>query len=193
MADANLIFASPRRIKRSGMGISMNQDSLTLYRLIVLYMLSRAASPLSSAQIADFILEKEYTGYITLQQVLSDLTEESFITSTTMENRTLYQITKEGQKTLSFFDNRLHYSIKSDIHEYLSTHEIQIRNDLSILTHYRKETSGDYVAELIAKDHDNELVRICLNVPSEDFAAKVCQNWKDKNETIYQYLIQELF
>ena len=70
----------------------MNQDSLTLYRLIVLYMLSRAASPLSSAQIADFILEKEYTGYITLQQVLSDLTEETFITATTMENRTLYRL-----------------------------------------------------------------------------------------------------
>lgn len=168
-------------------------DSLTLYRLIVLHMLSRAACPLSSAQIADFILEKEYTGYITLQQVLNDLAEEAFITATTMENRTLYQITEEGRKTLAFFDNRLQYSIKSDIHEYLSTHEIQIRNELSILTNYQKEASGDYVAELIAKDNGNELVHIHITVPSADFAAKVCQNWKEKNEAIYQYLIQELF
>ena len=171
----------------------MNQDSLTLYRLIVLYMLSRAASPLSSAQIADFILEKEYTGYITLQQVLSDLTEETFITATTMENRTLYRITEEGRTTLAFFDNRLQYSIKTDIHEYLSAHEIQIQNELSILTHYQKVPTGDYVAELIARDNDAELVHIHMAVPSADFAEKVCQNWKNKNEAIYQYLIQELF
>ena len=171
----------------------MSQDSLTLYRLIVLHMLSKAASPLSSAQIADFILEKEYTGYITLQQVLSDLTEEAFITATTMENRTLYLITEEGCRTLAFFDNRIQQSIKNDIQEYLSAHEIQIRNELSILTNYKKEPSGDYVAELIAKDNGNELVHIHMTVPSADFAAKVCQNWKEKNESIYQYLIQELF
>lgn len=171
----------------------MSQDSLTLYRLIVLHMLDKAASPLSSAQIADFILEKEYTGYITLQQVLNDLTEEAFITATTMENRTLYQITEEGRKTLAFFGNRIQQSIKDDIHEYLSTHEIQIRNELSILTNYKKETTGDYVAELIAKDNGSELVHIRMTVPSADFAEKVCRNWKEKNESIYQYLIQELF
>lgn len=171
----------------------MSQDSLTLYRLIVLHMLNKAASPLSNAQIADFILEKEYTDYITLQRVLNDLTEEAFITAATMENRTLYQITDEGRKTLAFFDNRLHYSIKTDIQEYLSTHEIQIRNDLSILTNYQKGPSGDYIAELIAKDNGNELVHIHMTVPSADFAAKVCQNWKEKNESIYQYLVQELF
>lgn len=171
----------------------MSQDSLTLYRLIVLHMLSKAASPLSTAQIADFILEKEYTGYITLQQVLNDLTEEAFISAAAMENRTLYQITEEGRKTLAFFDNRIQYSIKNDIHEYLSAHEIQIRNELSILTNYKKESSGDYVAELIAKDNGSELVHIRMTVPSAEFAAKVCQNWKEKNESIYQYLIQELF
>ncbi|MCM1538637.1 MAG: DUF4364 family protein [bacterium] len=171
----------------------MNQDSLTLYRLIVLHMLNKAAGPLSSAQIADFILEKEYTGYITLQQVLSDLTEEAFISATTMENRTLYEITGEGQKTLSFFDNRIQHSIKTDIQEYLSAHEIQIRSELSILTNYKKESSGDYVAELIAKDNGNELIHISLTVPSAEFAAKVCQNWKEKNEAVYQYLVQELF
>lgn len=171
----------------------MSQDSMTLYRLIVLHMLNKAASPLSSAQIADFILEKEYTGYITLQQVLSDLAEEAFITATTMENRTLYQLTEEGRRTLAFFDNRIQPSIKSDIQEYLSSHEIQIRNELSILTNYRKVSSGDYVAELIAKDNGNELLHIHLTVPSADFAEKVCQNWKAKNESVYQYLIQELF
>ena len=38
----------------------MTQDPLTLYKLIVLYMLNRVDFPLTKAQITDFILEKEY-------------------------------------------------------------------------------------------------------------------------------------
>lgn len=36
------------------------QDPLTLYKLIVLYMLSKVDFALTKAQIADFLLGKEY-------------------------------------------------------------------------------------------------------------------------------------
>ena len=39
----------------------MTQDPLTLYKLIVLYMLNRVSFPLTKSQICDFILGKEYT------------------------------------------------------------------------------------------------------------------------------------
>ncbi|MDE6961360.1 MAG: DUF4364 family protein, partial [Lachnospiraceae bacterium] len=44
-------------------------DTLTLYKLIVLKMLSFLDHPLTNSQISEFILEKEYTNYFTLQQV----------------------------------------------------------------------------------------------------------------------------
>ncbi len=47
----------------------MLQDPLTLYKLIVLYMLDRVNFPMTNAQVSDYILEKEYTNYLTLQQV----------------------------------------------------------------------------------------------------------------------------
>ena len=37
----------------------MLQDPLTLYKLIVLYMLNRVSFPITPAQISEFILEKE--------------------------------------------------------------------------------------------------------------------------------------
>ncbi len=36
----------------------MFQDTLTLYKLIVLYMLDRVNFPLTNAQVSDFILER---------------------------------------------------------------------------------------------------------------------------------------
>ena len=37
---------------------TLNKDVLIFYKLIVLYMLNRAAFPITKAQVADFILEK---------------------------------------------------------------------------------------------------------------------------------------
>ena len=53
----------------------MLQDPLTLYKLIVLYMLNRVTFPLTTAQVSDFILGKEYTNFLTLQQVINELTD----------------------------------------------------------------------------------------------------------------------
>ncbi len=39
---------------------------LTLYKLIVLYMLDRVDFPLSTSQISEFVLDKGYTTYFKL-------------------------------------------------------------------------------------------------------------------------------
>ena len=59
----------------------MLEDTLTLYKLIVLYILSRITFPITNAQVSDFILQKEYTDYLTLQQVISELTEARLVSS----------------------------------------------------------------------------------------------------------------
>ena len=57
----------------------MLQDPLTLYKLIVLYMLNRVNFPMTNAQVSDYILEKEYTNYLTLQQVINELSDAHMI------------------------------------------------------------------------------------------------------------------
>ena len=66
----------------------MLQDPLTLYKLIVLYMLNRVTFPLTAAQVSDFILGKEYTNFLTLQQVINELTDAGMIATQSIRNRT---------------------------------------------------------------------------------------------------------
>ena len=152
----------------------MIQDPLTLYKLIVLYMLNKVSFPLSSSQIGDFILEKDYTNFLTLQQVFSDLKDNNLIASKTVRNRTLFSITEEGMNTLSYFQNRISDAIKNDVMEYLRENEMELRNEVSILSDYYKSTAGEYEAHLWAKDRDTELVSIKLTVPTEEIAASIC-------------------
>ena len=52
-------------------------EAFTLYKLIVLYMLEKVDFPLTNGQISEFILEKGYTSYFTLQQPLPFLSSEA--------------------------------------------------------------------------------------------------------------------
>ena len=145
----------------------MLQDPLTLYKLIVLYMLNRVTFPLTAAQVSDFILGKEYTNFLTLQQVINELTDANLI---------------------SIGD-----TIKQEIDSYFQENEFTLRNEVSVLGDYYKSTSGEYEAHLVAKDRGINLVDITLSVPVEETAAAICDNWQKKNQEIYKYLITELF
>ena len=171
----------------------MVQEPLTLYILIVLYMLNRVNFPMTAAQVSEIILEKEYTGFLTLQQAISELTDAGLITSETIRNRTLLTITGEGQETLNFFQNRISDAIKEEINAYLKEKEYSLRNEISVQGDYYKSTSGEYEAHLIAKDHEINQIDITLSDPDETTASAICDNWLTKNQQIYQYLIQELF
>ena len=172
----------------------MLQDPLTLYKLIVLYMLNRVNFPLTNAQVSDYILEKEYTNYLTLQQVINELSEAHMISQETIRNRTHLSITPEGRETLNFFRNLINYSIKQDIDDYFRENEYVLRNEVSVLgDYYYTARAGGYEAHLVAKDRDINLVDIRLSVPTEEIAENICNKWQDKNQAIYQYLVGELF
>ena len=171
----------------------MMQDPLTLYKLIVLYMLDRVNFPLTKTQVIDFMQEKEYTSFFTLQQVMSELEDTGLITAQSIRNRTHLSITDEGLETLRFFGNRISDAIKTDIDTYLQEHEFTLRNEVSVQGDYYKSTTGDYEAHLLAKEKGITLVDITLSVPSSELAASICDNWQKKNQHIYQYLVEQLF
>ena len=81
-------------------------ESFTLYKLIVLYMLDKVDFPLTNGQISEFILDKGYTSYFTLQQAISEMVESGFLREETTHNRTLYHLTPDGAETIKFFKNK---------------------------------------------------------------------------------------
>ena len=156
-------------------------------------MLGRVSFPLTKAQVGDFVLERDYTNFLTLQQVFAELVDANLVTAKSSRNRTYLAITDEGAATLSYFGNRINDSIKEEIDSFLSDNEMEMRNDVSILSDYYKSVSGEYEAHLTAKEKDVKVVEITLSVPDEDTASAICANWQKRNQQIYQYLTSQLF
>ena len=82
----------------------MTNDSLTLYKLIILYMLNKVNFPLTNTQISNFILDKGYTTYFTIQHAINDLLESDLIEVRTYRNSSQYHITKSGRELKGLID-----------------------------------------------------------------------------------------
>ena len=139
-------------------------------------MLDRVTFPLTTAQISEFVLDKEYTNFLTLQTAISELMETGLAESRTILNRTQLQITDEGRDTLHYFENRISDAIKSDIIDYFKNHKLELRNESSIQGNFYKLVNGEFEAQLVAKDKDVDLVNIRISVPTQELAASICAN-----------------
>lgn len=80
----------------------MSQDTLMLYKLMILYMLNKVDFPLTNSQISEFILDKGYTNYFTLQQALHDLSDTELIRTEHIHNNSYYSMNSPVKKRWNF-------------------------------------------------------------------------------------------
>lgn len=167
-------------------------EAQTLYKLIILSMLDQVDFPLTNAQISDFILTKEYTNYFTLQQVLAELVETELAEVHTVRNSSYYHMTEKGRDTLNYFGNMVSPAIHEDMKAYFKDHAIALRDETSVRAEYFENPNQDYSVRLRVLEKDSPVIDLTLTVPSEEQADSVCNHWKEKNQKLYAFLMQEL-
>ena len=96
----------------------MASSYLTLYKIIILYLLDRAEIPLSRSQVMRFLLDREYTTFVTFQDALSQLTEQGLVKGEQDTHRTFLLLTPEGKESLTFFLDRLNPEIREQADAY---------------------------------------------------------------------------
>ncbi|MBO5459199.1 MAG: DUF4364 family protein [Lachnospira sp.] len=170
----------------------MNTEATTLYKLMVLYMLSKVNFPLSNSQISEFMLDKQYTTYFTLQEVLSSLADDGFVTVLAYRNSTQYKLTPEGIDTISFFSNKISNAIRDEIDTYLKENKYDLRCETGTLSDYYKSTTGDYIVHCLVKEGDTTLIELNVAVPLEEQADMMCSKWKENSQEIYDFVLNKL-
>ena len=164
----------------------------TLTKLIVLYMLDKFDYPITKTQLYDFILESEYSTYFNLTQAVYELTDDGFIESSSTHSSTFVSLTEKGRESLTYFRNRISEGIRKDIDSYCEQNRREIANALSVMTNYFRTSDGDYVADLMAREKSQDLINIRINMPSEEAAQAVCENWRERSSDIYSFIIERL-
>ena len=146
----------------------MPNGSITIYKLIILYTLSKVDSPLPPGVISDLI--KEDSTY----------------------HLTYYTLTEAGAETLELFGAPLSREIRDEINHYLEEHKFEIIDDTSLVSDYHVTNDGTYLATCTLRDGNHVLMQLSLDVATETDAIKVCENWQSKSDILYQTAMQNL-
>ena len=164
----------------------------TIYKLIVLYMLQNADDTLTNSQISEFILDKGYTNYFTVQRAFHELEEENMLRVKQIRNMSHYALSDEGSEAIEMFEYQIPNSIKEDIAQFLKEKEYELRKEASVTADFYPSKGDEYTVNLKIREKENLLLEINLNVVSRDQAVYICDHWEKKHSDVYSMLIEKL-
>ena len=167
-------------------------EQLTLYKLIILYMLNQIDFSMTWSQISDFVLGQGYTDGFTFQSAISELTEDELIHPEVLQKISYYSITPEGEETLRLLETKLPAPIRWDIVNYLKKSRMKMRNENSTLSEYYRTTAGEYEVRCRVRERQTTLIDMKLTVPEESQAKAISEQWKQKCQDVYAYVMKEL-
>ncbi len=163
-----------------------------MYQVMVLYMLQQVEHPLTNTQITNFVLDKEYTTYFTIQQTLSDLLSSRLIRAESTHNNTRYSLTEEGAVTLHYFTDKISPEMKEDIRSYLQEHKMQLKEETRVYADYFKESGAGYQVRCRVKEGPRTVLELSLATPNEAQAQVICANWQSEYDEVYALLMDRL-
>src|SRR5699024_6466158 len=94
--------------------------------------------------------------------------------------------------TLEFFGKEISEEIRDDIDQYLKEHSYEMRNEVSTIADYYKNTRQEYEVRCQVREQNSILIELTLTVPSEKAAKAICNNWKTNNHAVYSFLMKTL-
>ena len=168
-------------------------DTDTLYKTMIMKLLSLSGEPLSTSVITDFFSKKNYTGYFTVQKALYELKDQGLISTKEELSRTYYALTDAGSAALSSLSDRITKDILSDIESYLRENRTEIRTESSLQATYDATVSG-FTVRLTKTVNDARVIDLTFPVPTKESAENICINWKSHSnealESLYESLIR---
>ena len=170
----------------------MSEESLTLYKLMVLYMLDNLDFPLTNSQLSEFFVNHGYTYYFHLQQAVNELIDSTFIRGELIRNTTHYYLTSAGTEALRMFESKISDAIKNDILAYFKEKKYQLRKEVNITADYYPIKKGEYMVEALIKERGVTLMELKINVVSKEQAIAVCDKWADKSDKVYCQVMETL-
>ena len=170
----------------------MAYPGLSLYKLMILFMLEKVTFPLSNNQIVDFLLNRSYTDYFHAQEAISDLLSSGQISSEVTRRSTLYTVTEEGMQTITSLENMIDAGIRAEIIDYPKENSFTLRSESGVRSDYRLTPSREYEVRLEIIEQGTPLLSMTINVMSKEEAETMCSNWSAKNQELYLNVMRTL-
>lgn len=158
-------------------------------KLLVLYVLSRAAGVLDRDTLLDLTMVDDGVDYFTFMEALSELEETDHLTC----EDNCYSITEKGRKNSSVCESSLPFSVKRRCARKLAGVNAALRRSAQVRAEVLPRPEGDgCTLRLSLDDEASNLLTVELFSPSQAQAERLADGFKARPELVYNSLLDVL-
>ena len=163
------------------------QSELDL-KVLVLYIMSRTAAPITFLQLLDLALCDAGVDYFSLTQAVSHMVETGQLT---LEDE-LYSITEKGRRNSEICENSLPYSVRMHCDENLVKVNETLRRQAQVQSKILENGDGTCTLHLQFNDVTTPLLDLGVLVPGPAEAISMSRRFQDDPAGLYHAIIQHL-
>ena len=164
------------------------QSELDL-KLLVLYIMSRVAGPVTLLQLLELALCDEGVDYFDFAECLSDLVRTEHLT---LSADGLYAITDKGLRNSRICESSLPYSVRLRCDKNLAACNRHLRRKSQVKASTEKRPNGTYTVRLELSDDMGSVMDLKLMVPREDMGKILAARFRQAPEKLYSEIIDLL-
>lgn len=159
---------------------------LAQHKLIILYIIKSANHLFNDEELSRFVLEKDLINYFYLQQYIQELIESNLLS---IDDNNNYFITEDGATALNLFINKIPNEIIDKLVDQLTKYKKETIREQSIISEYSKDDYGKVYVNLAIKENSIIIFNLNFEVPTEDYAKIICNNFREFPEDFYLKVI----
>jgi hypothetical protein len=160
-------------------------------RLLALYALDKLG-PCTDLDLLQFLFELDLMNYFELMLSLSDLCRQGHAVRVEQEAAWRYEITQAGRDVLSMFESRIPGSKRDLVDTHAPEWKEKIVRQRHCGVEVRQTRRGEYEAQMTLADHDMQLMRLTLTLPSGDMAREMTEKWEKRAGDVYTAVLSLL-
>ena len=164
------------------------QNDLDL-KLLVLYIMNRAAAPITFDQLLELSLCDAGVDYFSLTQAVNHLVETEHLCAQAER----YSITEKGRHNCQICEETLPFSVRRRCDENLISLNELLRREAQIRGELLPREDGTFTAHLALDDDAGNLFSLNLLVPSLEQGEQLITRFKSGPEAFYNSLLTGLF
>lgn len=169
-------------------GLGFIHDMMDL-KVLILFVMSKAAYPASSQQIYEMCLQDGSVSYFDVCAAIPEMVASGHLCQT----QDKYVITEKGKSDGAYTQDGIAYSVRTRAETAVERFNRSIHRSTFVKTKISPCDNGEYIVRMTLDNEAGNLISVELPAPNQRQALRLEELLKDKAENIYNLALSELF
>lgn len=157
-------------------------------KLLILYLLSRAAAPLDFATLTDLVMCDPGVDYFLFAEAAAELTESGHISAE--DGR--YAATEKGRRNSADSGSSLSPVVRQRCDRRLEELNAQLRRADQVRAQVEPAGKGEFILRLSLDDDGGRLLTLSLLTASEEECSRMAERFRAQPERVYHSIVSAL-